>query len=85
LGRGICREPVSAHWAQVNSRTFEDPLDVFVTIKYKLDNVCDPADFGPEEPSKTLDDLVRNLIEEEGGVLGLVEDKGEVVSIREAR
>lgn len=60
-------------------------VSVFVTVKYRLDKVCEPTDFGPEEPFKTLDALVRNLIEEEGGVLGLVEDQGEVVSIREAR
>ena len=60
-------------------------MDVLVTMKFLIRDVCEPADFGPGELHETLDDLVRNLIESEGGVLGLVEDEGEIVAIKEAR
>lgn len=57
-------------------------MDAVVTMKFLIRDVCSEGDLGPGE---TLEDLVRDLIESEGGVLGLVEDEGEVVSIREAR
>jgi hypothetical protein len=59
-------------------------VSVFVTVKYRLDNICDQEDIGPGEPFETLDDLVRNLISDEG-IAGLATDEGEVVSIREAK
>ena len=59
-------------------------VSVFVTVKYRLDNICNPDDFGPGEPFETLDTLVRNLIEEEG-IIGLTDDQGEVVAIKEAK
>jgi hypothetical protein len=60
-------------------------MDAYCTIRFRLNNICSPDDFGPGEPHETLDDLVRNLIEEEGGIIGLTDDQGEVVAIKEAR
>jgi hypothetical protein len=60
-------------------------MDVFVTLKYKLRDVCEqPGDFGPDEPFETLEELVRDLIAEEG-ILGLAEDQAEIVNVQEAK
>jgi hypothetical protein len=59
-------------------------MNAVVTMKFLIRDVCEPSSFGPGEPFANLEDLVKDLIAQEG-IAGLAEDDGEVVSIRETK
>lgn len=59
-------------------------MNVLVTMKFLIRDVCSEGDFGPGELHETLTDLVRDLIESEG-IAGIAEDPGEILAIKEAR
>jgi hypothetical protein len=54
-------------------------MDAYCTIRFRLNNIIEDL-----APGETLEDIVRDLVESEG-ILGLAEDQGEIVNIREAR
>jgi len=40
-------------------------MDTFVTIRFRLNNIWEPTEFGPDQPFETLEELVRHMIEVE--------------------
>jgi hypothetical protein len=54
-------------------------MDAYCTIRFRLNDVVEDL-----APGETLEDIVRDLIASEG-ILGLTDDQGEIVAIREAR
>jgi hypothetical protein len=58
-------------------------MDAIVTVKFKLSNMCNEEDL--IETGMTFEEMVKNLISEEG-IMGLVdadEMDGEIISVEE--
>ena len=54
-------------------------MDAYVTVRYRCSDLCDESDLG-EAPFKTLEDMVRWLIAEDG-VQSICDNEGEVVAV----
>ena len=55
-------------------------MDAYVTVRYRLSNICDERDLD----GQTFEELVRMLVAEEG-VIGLADDvAGEVIAVERA-
>jgi len=62
---------------------YEVKMDAIVTVKFKLSNMCNEEDL--IETGMTFEEMVKNLISEEG-IMGLVdadEMDGEIISVEE--
>ncbi len=60
-------------------------MNAKVTIEHIIENVCNPEDYGKDDPRfKTFAQVVKHVIKNES-ILGVASDKYRIVSIKESK